>query len=66
MIHHSFHVETTTQRIGVQKTNLHYTYLHWNPGPSSSKFLFRDYTEELNQKVYRPIGPTMLVEWTDE
>ena len=65
MIRHSFHGETFTQRIGVQKTNLHYTYLHWRHNRSSSKFLFREYKVELDQKVYRPIGPTMLVEWTD-
>lgn len=66
MIHHSFHRETYTQRIGVQKTNLHYTYLHWEHNRYSSKFLFKKYKVELDQKVYRPIGPTMLVEWTDD
>ena len=66
MIHHNVHRETYTQRIGVQKDNLEYTYLHWRPTVTSSRFTFRKYTTKLNPKEYRPIGPTLLVEWGDE
>lgn len=66
MIHHSLNERPFAQRIGIQKSNRHYTYLHWRGQGSTDKFKYLSHSEVLKLTKYRPIGPTMLVEWTDE
>ena len=64
MIHHSIHLDQTPrQRIGIQRTNNHYIFLHWKDSISTDKFKYFEFSINLDHKRYRPIGPTSLVEW---
>ena len=66
MIHHSIHLDKTpSQRIGIQKSNNQYTYLHWKDDGYSDKFKYISYNAKLDPKRYKPIGPTILVEWQE-
>lgn len=67
MIHHSLHNEDKPkQRVGIQRFNRDYTYLHWRDQGFTDKFKYLDYNKPLNPRRYKPIGPTLLVEWGDE
>ncbi len=45
--------------IGYQTSSLSYTFSHWS---GSSKFRLYKYSSTL---MYKPIGPTILVEWEE-
>ena len=45
--------------IGYQTSSLPYTFSHWG---GSSKFRLHRYDSTL---MYKPIGPTILVEWEE-
>lgn len=51
--------KTYTGAIGYQTSSLAYTFSHWT---GTSMFRLRDYGASLK---YKPIGPTILVEWTE-
>ncbi len=67
MIHHSLHSkDKPRQRVGIQRFNKSYTYLHWEGHSILNKFKYLDYDTLLDPTRYKPIGPTLLVEWGDE
>ena len=67
MIHHSIHgIDKPEQRVGIQRSNRDYTYLHWKDQGATDKFKYLDYNTLLDPRRYKPIGPTLLVEWGDE
>lgn len=67
MIHHSLHNEDKPKQIvGIQRFNRDYTCLHWRDQGSTGKFKYLDYSTLLDPRRYKPIGPTLLVEWTDD
>lgn len=52
-------------KIGFQKDNKSYTFLHWLDHKSlTSRFKLLKYGSVL--KEYEAIGPTCLVEWSDD
>ena len=64
MIRHT-KVPTTKLCIGIQRKNNSYTFLHWPDHDSyTSRFKYLKFSRVL--KEYKPIGPTILVEWEDE
>lgn len=64
MIRHT-KVPTTKLCIGIQRKNNSYTFLHWlDHDSSTSRFKYLKFSRVL--KEYKPIGPTILVEWEDE
>jgi len=64
MIRHT-HSPSTELYIGIQRKNNSYTFLHWlDHSSSTSRFKYLEYKKVL--KEYKPIGPTILVEWEDE
>ena len=66
MIYHSMDDEEPSKElIGTQKKNLSYTYLHWEH-MTVSKYKLHNYGQSLSYHQYKPIGPTMLVEWNKE
>jgi len=51
--------------IGLQRKDKNYTFLHWlDHSTLTSRFKYLEYKRVL--KEYKPIGPTILVEWGDE
>lgn len=66
MIYHSMDDEDSNKElIGTQRKNLSYTYLHWEH-TAVSKYKFTPCERVLSYHKYKPIGPTLLVEWGDE
>ena len=52
-------------RIGLQRKDKNYTFLHWlEHSSSTSRFKYLTFNRALTE--YKPIGPTILVEWEDE
>ncbi len=47
--------------IGLQKSDHSYYFLHWSKESGFSKF-----RKPLSNDGFKPIGPTMLVEWNKE
>mgnify|MGYP006949693490 FL=1 len=64
MIRHT-HSPSTEPHIGIQRKNNSYTFLHWlKHSSSTSRFKYLKFKRALTE--YKPIGPTILVEWEDE
>jgi hypothetical protein len=64
MIRHT-NSPSTELRIGIQRKNNSYTFLHWlEHSSSTSRFKYLKFKRALTE--YKPIGPTILVEWEDE
>lgn len=64
MIRHT-NLPSAKLQIGIQRKNNSYTFLHWLEHRSStSRFKERKFKRALTE--YKPIGPTILVEWEDE
>lgn len=56
---------STELHIGIQRKNNSYTFLHWlDISPSTSRFKYQKFKKVLTE--FKPIGPTILVEWEDE
>jgi hypothetical protein len=57
--------EKEQSKIGFQKSNHKFTFLHWGGGPTMTKFKLITWSYGL-ERDYIPLAPTLFVEWRDE